>query len=580
MKKLLTSLTKRQLFLFGLLVVLLSYIPMLILGENTIVPYHDQLDGEIIAYVYQAKYLFSGEGIIPEFLNGASKTTLMPPAPLAVLLFCVLPPFAAYMVLLVLGQTVAYAGMFALIDSLTEQKYAALLTALLYAFIPFLPVYGLSQYGVPLLILCLYQLYEGKHNWASLLYIAFYAGMSSLVLCGFVWILFLGVVLVVLFIRKKLKAHLEMLWTFLLMTGIYLLENFALAAQLLGLGEGFVSHKTEYALAGSSFGEYFWSYLRYNGDHSSDYHEWILYVAFLVLVVAAVSYKRWSERNRRLCRLLLMDLGVIVILCTVAALWGTEGVVALRRQMGSMGSFQLVRVLWIAPALWYVALGLCLTILWSQGKLLRKLPGYALSVALLGILSLQCLKGSMVKPCVQELLLPDYETISWSDYLALGVMDQVEAFLEEHEGLKKEEYKVASLGIDPSAALYHGFYCVDGYSNNYDVEYKHAFREVIAPELDSSEWLRSYYDDWGNRCYLFSAEIPGYYNIEKGTSWYNHLQIDTQALKQLGCDYILSAAYIVNAEEIHLELLQEEAFETESSYYRIYVYKVVETVQP
>ena len=88
------------------------------------------------------------------------------------------------------------------------------------------------------------------------------------------------------------------------------------------------------------------------------------------------------------------------------------------------------------------------------------------------------------------------------------------------------------------------------------------------------DWLKEYYDEWGNRCYLFSAEIPGYYNIEKGSFWYNDLKINTDALKNLGCDYILSAAYIVNAEELELELLREDAFETMESYYRIYIYKL------
>ena len=46
------------------------------------------------------------------------------------------------------------------------------------------------------------------------------------------------------------------------------------------------------------------------------------------------------------------------------------------------------------------------------------------------------------------------------------------------------------------------------------------------------------------------------------------------ALKSLGCDYILSAAYVVNAEEIGLELLLEEAVGTPESYYQIYIYKI------
>lgn len=190
------------------------------------------------------------------------------------------------------------------------------------------------------------------------------------------------------------------------------------------------------------------------------------------------------------------------------------------------------------------------------------------------LLSYNCLKTSFVKPCLQELLLPEYETISWSDYFALGVMNQVEEYIYSEDSKQIDEYKVVSLGIDPVAALYHGFYCIDGYSNNYDIDYKNTFREIIAPELDKNTSMAEYFDHWGNRCYLFSSEIPLYYNIEKGTFWYNHLQLNINALKELGCEYILSAAYIVPATDMNLTLMREDAFETDTSYYRIFIYKI------
>ena len=87
---------------------------------------------------------------------------------------------------------------------------------------------------------------------------------------------------------------------------------------------------------------------------------------------------------------------------------------------------------------------------------------------------------------------------------------------------------MVSLGIDPAAALYHGFYSLDGYSNNYPLSYKHRFREVIAPELAKSEYLTDYFDDWGNRCYMFSAECPGYYTIEKKGFRFMDYSIDAE----------------------------------------------------
>ena len=573
MKKLIDSITKKHLFILGLIILLLAQIPMFILGENSIVLYHDQLDGEIITYIYQAKYLFSGEKMVSEFMNGMPLTSLTPPAPLAVILFCIMPPFAAYVVMAVLGQLVAFAGMFLLVDKLTDYGFPALVIAEMYAFLPFLPLYGLSQYGVPLLLLCFIYLWEKKYTCQSLLYVGFYTAMSSLVLCGYTWIALLGICTGLLAVSKKLKEHMGMAVAFVEMTAIYLAFNVSLVCQILGIGDAMVSHKSEYVLEETGFLTLLKEYFIEGGDHSVDFHKYIVLLIIAVVCCAVLGKRTWSEKMLKWNRMLWSALGFIAVLCVVGALWNCSAVIPIRSKMGSLGSFQFARVLWIAPAIWYIAMALSIAILWAQ-KNRMKWVGSLIALGILGIMGISILQASPVKNCVQVILQPGYRSISWSDYFAVGVMDQVENYIYENEGLEQSEYRVASLGIDPVAALYHGFYTVDGYSNNYDVNYKHAFRDVIASELERNDWLKEYYDEWGNRCYLFSAEIPGYYNIEKGSFWYNDLKINTDALKNLGCDYILSAAYIVNAEELELELLREDAFETMESYYRIYIYKL------
>lgn len=575
MKKFLNELINKYLFAAGLAVVLLSEIPYLLLGEQSVVPYHDQLDGELIAYIYQAKYLFSGQSVIPEFMCGASKTALLPPAPLAVLFFKVLPPFAALIVMQVIGQAAAYVGMFLLTGLVTDKKPIAFVAAMLYAFLPFLPVYGLSQYGMPLLLLCICYLYRRERVKVSLCYVMFYAAMSSLVLCGFAWLILWAAALLILAFRKKLGAHRELTAGFFLLLLVYVLENLALLGQIVGIGDSTVSHKSEYALSGGGFMSAFWNYLKYNGEHSGDNHLWIACLAPAVLLLVFLFQKRWEAKAVKQGKYLLGTLGVICALCLVAAVWECSFGVSVREHMGSLGSFQMDRVLWLAPMLWILVLAFSLDILWRVKGSVRWIV-YGVSFVMLSCVAVMTLKNSLVKPCIQKLLNPDYGAISYADYLAIGVMEQAEEFIAETEDLQKEEYRVASLGIDPAAALYHGFYCIDGYSNNYDLEYKHAFRRVIAPELEKNDYLKGYFDDWGNRCYLFSSECPGYYTVEKGGFAYYDLQLDADALKELGCRYILSAAYVVNAEDSGLLLLNETPFETADSYYRIFVYKVKE----
>lgn len=586
--------TNRTLLIVGLCIVLLSQIPYLLLGHGAVIPYHDQLDGELIAYIYQAKYLFSGQKIIPEFLCGASKTALCPPAPLAVVLFKIFPPLAAYLVMQVAGQITSFAGMFCLVNKMLAYgkadsertddavvrtgiagaKWIAFIVGIFYTFTPFLPVYGLSQYGMPLLLLCIWLLYEGKKTKTSLLYVAVYGGMSSLVLCGFAWLVLWAVALFVLSMRRKLGEHKVFFGGFTVLFAVYVVENFALLAQMIGIGESSISHKSEYVLTGSGFLRTFWNYFRYNAEHSADNHLWIAAMTLLLLIIILIYVKKCDAQTLVLAKCAGMNLGFLCVLYLAAALWDSSLGIAVRVHMGALGAFQFGRVLWLTPMLWQIELALCLAVLWNA-KAWRRWMGYGVSAVLLCVAAFVILKNSLVKPCLQQLLKPNYDEISYEDYLAIGIMDQVAVFLEEEEGLQKGDYRVASLGIDPAAALYHGFYSVDGYSNNYDLEYKHAFRRVIAPELEKSEYLQNYYDDWGNRCYLFSAECPGYYTVKKNGFFYSDLSIDTEALKALGCDYILSAARVADAEEKSLMLMNEEGFETTGSYYRIFVYKIM-----
>ena len=57
--------------LMGLLIVSIMIIPYFILGTNSYVEIHDQLDGEVLNYIYHAKYFLKGNRI-PEFMGGMS----------------------------------------------------------------------------------------------------------------------------------------------------------------------------------------------------------------------------------------------------------------------------------------------------------------------------------------------------------------------------------------------------------------------------------------------------------------------------------------------------------------------------
>lgn len=580
--------------------VICSIIPNLILGGDCIFTYHDQLDGEMIAYILQAKNLFRGD-TLPEFMGGMSKTALTVPAPACVLLFLGGNYFAALLIMQLTGRLAGFVGMYLLAGKTTDACWMKAGVGLLYAFLPFLPVYGLSQYGIPLAFWCVLEIREKKHLPLAYGYIALFALNSSLVLVGFG---LLGMGMVFLFwemwlwkgVKGKKDRFLRLLAAWIELLGIYLLENVRLLSQILGPGRGTVSHKSEYRLAAEPFGEAFLRNLLKGGQYSEAYQELLIpavltmvSVCVLVFLTLGKMGKKQLSRAEELqkkeiagnLKWLGSCLGWNILWAFLAAFWTSGAGVALRSLLGAVGAFQLDRVLWISPCLWYLAAAAgteCLRKLWNgkPSKLLRYLTGICLTVlgGIAGITGVRILLAGDVKSNVQKLRNPDYGMLSYNEYYAVGVMEQVKDFLTDQTKKSQDEYRVVSLGIDPAAALYHGFYCLDGYSNNYSLEYKHSFRRIIAPELERSEYLQTYFDEWGNRCYLFSAECPGYYTIEKNGFSFQQYQTNTEALLEMGCDYLFSAACIQNASEQGLRLMNEVPFETENSYYCIYVYEI------
>lgn len=589
-------------FFAGAAAVLLMLAPYLILGENSVITYHDQLDGEMIAYILQAKHLFQGN-VLPEFMGGALKTALTLPAPAFVLLFLTGDYFAALVSMQMIGSLCGYIGMYFLVKEFTDCKGVAAVTGVLYAYLPFLPVYGLSQYGIPLLVFCLLQIRRGEHVKRAFGYVICYALTSSMVLVGFGVLGILAMWAVGEFVHEKrmgagLKQKtLRLGGAWLVLLFLYTLENFTLIEQMLGFGadgaSDMISHKAEYALTPVPFWERFIQNLLQGGQHSEDMHLYFLQAAASALILFASAWAfevfgrkravKVSEVQKRLVAVIGMCAGINLSLAAVSALWESVAGVALRSRLEALGAFQLQRLLWLTPCFWYLlsACALAFALEWyrqSYGVLWRlgAVFGLLAMLAALGITGIKVFASSDMKPNLQKLRIPDYKAISYSDYYAMGVMEQVEDFLARHTKQDKADYRVASLGIDPAAAYYHGFYCLDGYSNNYSLNYKHCFRNIIKPELDKNEYLRDYYDTWGNRCYLFTSECPGYYTMEKNTFYFNNYEIDVDSFKKLGGRFIISAAYIINAKEQKLVLLREEPFETQESYYRIFLYGLAE----
>jgi len=260
-----------------------------------------------------------------------------------------------------------------------------------------------------------------------------------------------------------------------------------------------------------------------------------------------------------------------VTVSILATLWRIEPIVNLRNGLGGfVRTFQLDRITWILPMCWYILFSLCIVLLIKEIK--WKYVGYIFVSLILLIQGNTIYENSMIYHNLRLMVFPDtYILLDWDDYYASDIYQQIDDFIGED----KSTYRTVSLGLPPAAALYNGFYCLDGYSNFYSLEYKQQFRKIIFKELDKQEEIKQYFDEWGNRCYLFNAETGNFMMIDKNNNgMYKHLEFDTDQLIEMGAKYIFAGMQIENADELGLELAREEAFYTDSSYYKVWLYKI------
>ena len=570
----------------GILAVVAGMIPFMILQGKCSVSVREELDGEIVGYILGARYLFSGTDYYPEFLGGVQKTALMPPSFLTLILFRIFSPLHAYIANRFVVMMTAFAGMYLWLCRITKNRLISMAAGVIFAFLPYFTVYGISVAGIPLVFLAFYELThkesKKEKSIVPFILIAFYGLGSSLVLCGFAVLAVLGIWFVFLLVlQKKMNLGKKELLSgaagIAELTVIYVILNISLLKQIFDPGASYVSHKSESVLSEASFVPYSWELFTRGAVAVPSLHVVILPAAVFSLLAICIYFrvsKKKAEADEK------NNISVAVILIFSAALIaGLSGLrhchaVAslLNSKGGALGSFQFDRFYWLYPFIWYSVLGIVGALL---VKIFRKFYlGVFAAAVIFSVCGWIVLKESAFKENAMEFFRDDSTALTWDAFFCEDEFREIAEYIKSETGLSRDEYRVGSLGIEPSVAFYSGFYTIDGYSNNYDVEYKHRFRKVIEKELDKNPYNREYFDDWGNRCYLYSSEYYGNPLLSKYEHpYFSDLELNTDALKDLGCRYIFAAGMMEGAEEKGFRLCA--VFDKPEYTYVIYLYEVL-----
>lgn len=533
-----------------MLVFLLYHAPTIFLGPGAFYNAFDSLDSFVVWYrlATQAAYAWAPPyAIIEPFMGGVPKFTLVSTYNVYYWLNLLLPTFYAFQVYNIFISSVALVGMWLLCRRhLGANEPASAFLALSFAFTPFLPTWGLSIAGQPLLLFVILNIRKETPaiwNWLVLAAFPFTSNFQS----AGVFILFAFAVLIGRDIVQKCPVR-RLLLAFAILLGVYLVTKVDLIQNLLG-GEGFVSHRTEMRRFPVSLGVCLKIFARYlllgNVDVALSLHTFVL-LPFVCLVYVVHIF-----RKRELPHGLTATLAVIVLICFYIAMLNWGPVVELRNSSDLLRMFSLERFHIFLQLLWHIA---------AAQAVLLIVPKFQ-SRVLLVVAAMQLAVCFAYQPTYYERyvkrfisIVPYHYIFTYEDYYAERMFGSIKAAI----GKPENTYRVASIGIPPAVAQYNGIWTIDGYSSNYPLPYKHKFRNIIARELEKNSSNRGFFDFWGSQSIVIYDQGLPYFetHMKRGAAPPERpITLSHDALRELRCDYILSAENIRDPEKSGLRKL-------------------------
>ncbi len=549
----------------GLIIYLL---PFVLSGENSVFVIHDNLDSSFIHHVIldQEKNTFTlnPEEKIERMMEDIPRMAYPTVFSVKSIFFVLFNPFLAYLINFLFVHVLAFVGMYLLLRShlLTEEenRWIVAFTSFCFSIIPFYSIYGISSAGAPLLLYAFLNLKKLRLINFSYLLIVLFCLYSSLVLIGVFAISLLTVNLLFnLYINRKFDKHFAA--GIVLMIGVYSVANYQLFYQFF-FKSGFESHRSEFIIERWDFetminnaSDFFWN-LHYHA--SSPLGFFLIPALFSVIIGISIKHKLAST----IITLFIAN----VIIALIYGLFNWEALDFLRKTFSIFNTFQWNRFYFLSPLIWFIQLAFALTVIKDS------LSGINSKIALLVfICSAQVFyiwrSNTELRETSHNLL--SSEKIGWTyrQFFAEDIFRDIKTYINK----PLDSYRVASIGMHPAVALYNGMYTIDGYLPSYPLSYKKEFSKIITAEIEKSSHLKSYFNDWGSRCYLFANELSHNFTVDKqqGAVLKDARYDFTEGPK---VDYVLSAIRIENPGMINLQFLS--SFETKQSKWRIFLYKI------
>lgn len=549
-------------------------------GEKSYIAVHDNMD----LFLAQFQMLkntdsFWKHGVDVPFLGGISRDNLPSELSLYSMLYMIFPTFTAYVLGLIGKVVIAIFSFRLLAKELYGKQYLTYrpliyMTGFAYGIINFFPAFGFAFASMPLAAYLLIKIYR-KPTKRLYLALFLYPLISYFSYIGIFILGYLVIAVIWLSVKDKRPA-----WSLILALPIlalgYVICEYRLFGQMLLSDE--ITIRSTIVNASLSWGEVvkeIWTVWKDGIFHADGVHTKVVLPICVCYFIGNNLYYIWKKEPRKI----LHDTFNFVMLFLVfnSIVYGLYDFEPLRTLVETLvpplEGWQFNRTIFFNPFLWYSGLFLILKRLYDAGVWQMWIANMILCIAAVVIIIAPTRYNDLYYTCYYRAY--EYfhgEEVDNLDYEQFYGVELFEKIKEEigYEG----EWSVA-YGLHPAILEYNGIATLDGYLGFYSQQYKEDFRKVIAPALERVEKTRIYYDDWGARAYLYSGTDLSIVSATKTVyATDDNIYIDTQALRELGGEYIFSRFKLSNAEDKNLNL--EGDYTAEDGSYTIYVYRVNE----
>ena len=568
--------SKEQIFLFLLFIVFISVrlAPYFILGQDSYITIHDNLDSNEswLKTLATGNYIFK---INPDlkidqiFAGELYRNSTYSCFSIVSVVYYFLTPYSAYFIILLIAIVLGFFGTYLFISKhiLEESFFNKLVSATIafsFIMLPFYTLYNCASVtGIPLILFLFFNLLKEKSININLIGLFLMGFASSIVFSGF--FLCIVIFLIWLYFSFKIRKFNKNAFIGIVLFGISLILNDINVFIHILSNNGAPSHRTLFAnnhnLSLSQALNFSRKHFLEGQYHSPSFNKFITIFCIVTIVISAFVNKNYNK-------ILVFAFVTLGLFSLIYGLWRWE-----HFKISFLNSFNFSRFSIISSPLWYLLFAYSIKeLFYTQKFAVAKwvITTTFLFMQFINVYANNKEYGINVKKIIaRDKSHFNPKNVSYKQFYSTQLFDSIKKTIN----LPEKSYNVASVGLFPNIALYNGFSVIDSYQGEYPLSYKIKFRKIIAKELEKSKEIRDYFDGFGSRCYIYSSQLKKRYNIYKFEKMKRiDIELNSEILKELNCKFILSSVFIDNYKENNFEYIG--SFTNEESPYEIKLYKV------